>query len=139
MGHLEQIYDVWVPLLDKTTLRPNEASDDRRLGDAFKELDQHIVSPNPLKSRLGAIRLTQFMASLKGRISADRRSRRVAVKKRSDSVAIDAYLQARGQASEKNARDQALKRVRISKRWHDMTRGAPLLAVIHTLKAEHLV
>lgn len=139
LNFLEQIYDVWIPLLDKTTLRPNDASDDLRLGDAFRALDKHIASSDPVQSRLGAVQLTKLMALLKMRIKADRRSGRIAAKKRGDSVAIDAYVQARGPLPDRGARDQALKHVRMSKRWHDLTRSSPLLAVIHTPKAEQIV
>lgn len=137
--HLEQIYDIWIPLLEKTTLQPNEASDDSRLGNAFKALRQHIVSPNLLKSRLGAVQLTKLMVLLKGEITTDHGAGRIAVEETSKSIAIDAYLQACGPLLDRSARDQALKWVSMSKRWHDLTRGSPLLAVIHSPKAEHVV
>lgn len=137
--HLEQIYDIWIPLLEKTTLQPNEALDDLRLGNAFKALHQNIVSPNPLKSRLGAVQLTKLMALLKGEIKTDHRTGRIAVETSSNSIAIDAYLQACGPLLDRSARDQALKWVRMSKRWRYLTRSSPLLAVIHTPKADHIV
>ncbi|KAK2590670.1 hypothetical protein QQS21_011650 [Conoideocrella luteorostrata] len=136
---LESIYDVWVDLSREATLQPNEILDDRHLDGAFTTLDQHIASLDPLKARLGAIQLTNLMAVLKTRIKTDRQSGQIVAKKRSDSVAIDAYVRARGQQSDNNARYQAVKQVRMSKRWLDLTRGSPLLAVVHTPKAEQIV
>lgn len=136
---LEQVYDIWVALLDKTILRPDEASNELRLSVAFRELDEYIASPDLLKSRIGAVQLTNLMALLKERIKADRRVGRIAVKGRCDSVAIDAYVQARGLLSDKIARNQALHQVRMSKRWHILSGGSPFLAILYGPEAERIM
>lgn len=139
VSYLEQIYDIWISLVDKTTLRSDESSELVSLGDAFRELDEHIASPDPLKSRLGAVQLTNLMASLKERIKADRRRGRITVKGRCDTFAIDAYGQARGLPHDKFARVEILKQLRMSKRWYDLTRNLPLLSIIFTPEAEKIV
>lgn len=138
-NHLEKIYDIWASLLDKTIFQPNEASNNLRLSVAFKELDEHIASPDLLKSRIGAVQLANLMVWLKARIKADRRVGRIAVKGRCDSVAIDAYVQARGLLSGKIARNQALHQVRMSKRWHILTGGSALRAILYGREAERIM
>src|SRR3569833_3346743 len=129
---LERIYDFRVPILRRTTLPPGILPTDLRVRGAFEELDAHISNPEPLVSRLGYVQLTRLMNSLKSKIKADRQSRRVFQRKKSNNIAVDLYLNARGQSSDQQSRQQTHRQHRKGKRVSDLSGGTPLLIITHS-------
>lgn len=141
MKHLEKIYDIWVQLQEETTLGFDIASDDERVMNTLRNIQGGIADLNLVKSRLAYVQLTNFMAALKIRILKDRQSGRVLNAKRSDTIAMDLFVQARGGVpSSPRDRTQATKQIRISKRWADLASGgAPLLIIAQSEKADRIV
>lgn len=136
---LETIYDYWVPLLRRTTLPREVTSTDPRVAVVFRDLGQLVASPDVVIARLASIQLTRLMHSLKEKIKVDRQNGRIFPMKRTDSVAVDMYLYSLGRHHDQVARRQAVRQLRMSKRWADLAKESPLLIITHSEKATKLV
>lgn len=74
--YLEQLYDFWVPMLQKSTLPADISYTDSRVQEAFKALDAYMAMPRDA-SRLGSIQFTRFLSALQDSIKLDRSAGRV--------------------------------------------------------------
>ncbi|KAH7186539.1 hypothetical protein DER44DRAFT_802573 [Fusarium oxysporum] len=138
--NLESIYDVWVGMLQKSTLPSSMASNDPRISLVLQDLAEESENTDVALSRLASVQLVRLMNSLQSRIKSDRRSGRVVFGKRADSIAMDMFVSALGSAQGRTvARRQAFWRRRIHKRRASLARNAPLLIITHTAKAERIM
>ncbi|KAK2011591.1 hypothetical protein LZ32DRAFT_326024 [Colletotrichum eremochloae] len=92
-------------------------------------------------SRGAYLHLTRMLAYLSSTIKADRESGRVhlAVGRGNASLALDAYCQSQSAVSDKEALKQIKRRLRIARRWTDLTGGSLLLVFAYSNKAEKVI
>ncbi|KAJ0129758.1 Uncharacterized protein HZ326_27134 [Fusarium oxysporum f. sp. albedinis] len=84
--NLENIYDHCVPMLRRSTLPSDIASNDPRIAHVFQGLMKDSENPDTAISKLASVQLARLMSSLQSRIKTDRRSGRVVLGKRADSI-----------------------------------------------------
>lgn len=136
-NNCEEIYQTWVSLLRRTTLRHDRTSKHRSVADAFMALDGIINQKDGsnLLSRLAHIQLSRTWASLCEMVDADRRHGRIRGKAGRKSVSMAADIDRTIQAQRSDGR-LASTRLRRSRRWALLAGVSPLLLVTCSDAAE---
>ena len=134
----------WIALLRKTSLPDGITSNDPRIIDAFKAVDNVICGQGTaLLQRLANVQLIRLFDAVKGIIKSDRDNRRIYREPyyRDDNIAMDLYLSA--QETQSNMKGLRLKlkhgRKRFSKRWSDLATSSPLFVLVYSGAAEAIV
>ncbi|KAF4462289.1 hypothetical protein FALBO_10903 [Fusarium albosuccineum] len=132
---VEKIFDLWVPMVQKSTLPSAMASNDSRIVQVLRDLTKDSENTDVYIARLASVQLTRLMSSLQRRIKSDRQSRRIVIGKRADSIATDILVSALGTPSGgTTARRQAFWRRRLDKRRASLAGVAPLLIVRYSYR-----
>ncbi|KAF5530706.1 hypothetical protein FMEXI_13378 [Fusarium mexicanum] len=138
--NVESLYDLWVPMAQKSMLPFVMASDNPRIVQELHNLVQEAASTNSSNSRVASVQLTRLMSHLESRVKHDRRSRKVVLKRRADSIVTDMFASALGSSSgEPVARHRAFWDRRLHKRRALIAGPAPVLLVFYTEKAERIM
>ncbi|KAK1975597.1 hypothetical protein LZ30DRAFT_348843 [Colletotrichum cereale] len=92
-------------------------------------------------SRGAYLHLTRMLAYLSSTIKADRESGRMhlTIGRGNASLALEAYCQSQSSESDKEALKRIKRRLRIARRWTDLTGGSLLLVFAYSNKAETVV
>ena len=130
-------------LIRQTTIPINIKSSDPHILDAFRTIDNIILSPkDELLKRIAYMRLMSVFNSLKKIVSADRSNGLIhrATGYRDATIAIDIYAS----AQEKNGdipllRRNLLERKRSARRWLQLAGSSPFLLIAYSNIAERIV
>ncbi|RYC80120.1 hypothetical protein BFJ63_vAg16996 [Fusarium oxysporum f. sp. narcissi] len=126
---IEKLYDLWVPMAQKSTLPFVMASDDPRIVQELHNLVKESESTDTSNSRVASVQLTRLMSSLQSRIKYDRRSRKAVLKKRADSIVTDMFASTLSSSAGR----------RLHKRQALIAGPVPVLIVTYTEKAERMM
>ncbi|CZR35916.1 uncharacterized protein FPRO_03824 [Fusarium proliferatum ET1] len=138
--NIEELYDLWVPMAQKSTLPFVMASDDPRIVQELHNLVKEAESTNISNSRVASVQLTRLMNYLESRIKHDRRSRKVVLKRRADSIVTDMFASTLGSsAGGPVVRRRAFWGRRFHKRRAIIAGSVPVLLVTYTDKAERIM
>ena len=130
-------------LIRQTTIPINIKSSDPHILDAFRTIDNIILSPkDELLKRIAYMQLMSVFNSLKKIVSADRLNGLIhrATGYRDATIAIDIYANAQEKKeSIPSLRRKLLERKRSARRWLQLAGSSPFLLIAYSDMAERIV
>ena len=130
-------------LIRQTTVPINIKSSDPHILDAFRTIDNIILSPkDELLKRIAYMQLMSVFNSLKKIVSADRLNGLIhrATGYRDATIAIDIYANAQEKKeSIPSLRRKLLERKRSARRWLQLAGSSPFLLIAYSDMAERIV
>ena len=129
-------------LIRQTTIPINIKSSDPHILDAFRTIDNIILSPkDELLKRIAYMQLMSVFNSLKKIVSADRSNGLIhrATGYRDATIAIDIYASAQKKENIPLLRRKLLERKRSARRWLQLAGSSPFLLIAYSDIAERIV